>query len=305
MATTRIMPLHIGKGRTVRRAIRDIIGYVKNPEKTDDGRLVTSYACDSRTEDAEFLLAKRQYIAATGRVRGKDDVIAYHLRQSLKDVTAVLSGEKEHTPRKKPVAAVPAAPKINLLVDIQAKLQAGKGMGYANWAKTFNLKQMAQTMMYLFEHNLMDYAVLKEKTSLATARSDALSVRIKAAENRMTEIAELRTQIINYAKTREVYEAYRKAGYSKKFLAEHEGDILLHKAAKAAFDQRGLKKLPKVKELSAEYQELLTEKRKLYPEYRRARDEMRELLTVKANVDRIMNQDKEKEKKKDRQTDRG
>src|SRR5699024_3133944 len=83
MATTRIMPLHTGKGRTVRRAIRDIIGYVKNPEKTDDGRLVTSYACDSRTADAEFLLAKRQYTAATGRVRGKDDVIAYHLRQSF------------------------------------------------------------------------------------------------------------------------------------------------------------------------------------------------------------------------------
>ena len=83
MATTRIMPLHTGKGRTVRRAIRDIIGYVKNPEKTDDGRLVTSYACDSRTADAEFLLGNRQYTAATGRVRGKDDVIAYHLRQSF------------------------------------------------------------------------------------------------------------------------------------------------------------------------------------------------------------------------------
>ena len=150
----------------------------------------------------------------------------------------------------------------------------------------------------------MDYAVLKEKASSATARYDALAVRIKAAENRMAEIAELRTQIINYAKTREVYEAYRKAGYSKKFLAEHEGDILLHKAAKAAFDKRKLKKLPKVKALSAEYQELLAEKRKLYPEYRRARDEMRELLTVKANVDRIMNQDKEKDKEKDRQTDR-
>ena len=74
--------------------------------------------------------------------------------------------------------------------------------------------------------------------------------------------------------------------------------------AKAAFDKQKLKKLPKVKALSAEYQELLAEKRKLYPEYRRARDEMRELLTVKANVDRIMNQDKEKDKEKDRQTDR-
>ena len=76
MATTRIMPLHVGKGRTESRAISDIIDYVANPKKTDNGRLITGYACDSRTADAEFLLAKRQYIAATGRVRGTDDVIA-------------------------------------------------------------------------------------------------------------------------------------------------------------------------------------------------------------------------------------
>ena len=76
----------------------------------------------------------------------------------------------------------------------------------------------------------------------------------------------------------------------------------LNRDIKAA--NQKLKKLPKVKALSAEYQELLAEKRKLYPEYRRARDKMRELLTVKANVDRIMNQDKEKEMEKDRQTDR-
>ena len=79
MATTRIMPLHIGKGRTESRAISDIIDYVANPQKTDNGKLITGYGCDSRTADAEFLLAKRQYIAATGRVRGADDVIAYHV----------------------------------------------------------------------------------------------------------------------------------------------------------------------------------------------------------------------------------
>ena len=61
MATTRIMPLHIGKGRTESRAISDIIDYVANPQKTDNGKLITSYGCDSRTADAEFLLAKRQY----------------------------------------------------------------------------------------------------------------------------------------------------------------------------------------------------------------------------------------------------
>lgn len=83
MATTRIIPLHTGKGRTVGKAISDIIGYVKNPEKTDHGRLITSYQCDSRVADAQFLLDKQTYAARTGRVRGADDVIAYHLRQSF------------------------------------------------------------------------------------------------------------------------------------------------------------------------------------------------------------------------------
>ncbi len=454
MATTSIMPLHTGKGRSVRRAIQDSINYVKNPAKTDEGRLVTSYQCNGEIADAEFLLAKRQYIAATGRVRGKDDIIAYHLRQSFvpgeitpeeanrlgqelarrftkgnhafivcthidkahvhnhiiwnavnldcdrkfrnflgstravrrlsdticiengysivenpkphsksynkwlgdaakpshretlrlaidraleqkpadmdallaelkksgciverrgkhitlcapgwkkpvrlrslgkgytqEDLTAVLAGTREHTPRKVPAAA-PAAPKVNLLVDIQAKLQAGKGKGYERWAKVFNLKQMAQTMAYLSEHGLLDYAALASKAATAAERHNDLRAQIKSAEKRMEEIGTLRTQIINYAKTRDTYVAYRKAGYSKKFLEAHREEIALHKAAKDAFDKLGLKKLPKVKDLNAAYAEILSQKKKLYPEYRRARDEMRELLTVKANVDRVLN----------------
>ena len=344
MATTRIMPLHAGKGRTVGKAISDIIDYVKNPEKTDHGRLITSYQCDSRVADAQFLLDKQTYAARTGRVRGADDVIAYHLRQSfvpgeitpeeanrlgvelarrftkgkhafivcthidkahvhnhiiwnsttlecdrkfrnfwgstravhrlsdticiengysiveapkrrgqsynkwlgdaakpshkellrqvidralaqkparledllrlleqdgftvhrrgktisisaegwgnnvrfdrlgdgytLDDLLAVLSGQKEHTPRKQP--APQAAPlRVNLLVDIQAKLQAGKGAGYARWAKVFNLKQMAQTLNYLSEHGLLDYADLETKTAEATAHYAAFVVIIE------------------------------------------------------------------------------------------------------------------------------
>ena len=132
------------------------------------------------------------------------------------EIRAVLAGEKQHTPRKKTVVQ-PEPPKVNLLVDIQAKLQAGKGTGYARWAKVFNLKQMAQTMNYLSEHNLLEYAVLEEKATAATAHHNDLSAQIKAAEKRMAEIAVLRTHIVNYAQTREVYVAYRKAGYSKKF----------------------------------------------------------------------------------------
>ena len=174
-------------------------------------------------------------------------------------------------------------------MDIQAKLQAGKGKGYERWAKVFNLKQMAQTMAYLSEHDLLDYSALAAKTAAAAEKYNNLQTQIKTAEKRMEEIGTLRTHIIQYAKTRDTYVAYRKAGYSKKFLEEHREEIALHKAAKDAFDKLGLKKLPKVKDLNAAYAEILSQKKKLYPEYRRARDEMRELLTVKANVDRVLN----------------
>ena len=146
----------------------------------------------------------------------------------------------------------------------------------------------------------------RKKAAAATTRHNELSAQIKAAETRMAEIAVLRTRIINYVKTREVYTAYRKAGYSKKFLAEHEADILLHKAAKQAFDDLGIKKLPTVKSLQAEYAQLLEGKKKDYAEYRRSREEMRELLAAKANVDRLMGygeerqNDREKEQGQDR-----
>ena len=467
MATTRIMSLHTGKGRTVAKAINDIIDYVENPDKTDGGRLISSYQCDSRIADAEFLFAKRQYLARTGRKRGADDVIAYTIRQSfvpgeitpeeanrlgyelarrftkgkhafivcthvdkahihnhiiwnsttldhsrkfrdflgsgravrrlndticvqngysivanpkrrgksynkwlgskppchrdqlrmaidaalaqkpadldalfqlLRDagievsprgksirlkapgrknfvrldedsmgagystpsLLAVLTGEKQHTPRSKNIHRADL-PKVNLLVDIQAKLQAGKGAGYARWASVFNLKQMAQTLNYLTEHGLLDYADLAAKADEATGRYHELSARIKAAEQRMAEIAVLKTHIINYAKTREVYVAYRKAGYSKKFKAEHESDILLHQAAKKFFDESGLKKLPTVRSLQAEYAALLAEKKAAYADFRKAREDMKELLTVRANVQKLMGYEaQEQEKEADR-----
>jgi hypothetical protein len=464
MATTRLMPLHTGKGRDVGTAISDIIDYAENPEKTDYGRLITGYECDSRTADAEFLFSKRQYTGLTGRTHGSNDVIAYHLRQSfvpgeitpeeanrigcelakrftngnhafivcthidkhhihnhiiwnstsldctrkfrnfwgstravrrlndtlciengfsivenpqrhgksynkwmgdqakpsnrellhvaidaalaqkpadfdallklLRDagyevktgkipalrgknqkrfirldtlgsgygeaeLRAVLSGEKAHQPRKKIIQPMPRK-QVNLLVDIQAKLRAGKGVGYERWAKVFNLKQMAQTVNYLAEHSLLEYDVLAAKTASAIARYNELSAQIKAAEKRLAEIAVLKTQIVNYAKTRDTYVAYHKAGYSKEFLEEHESDILLHRAAKKAFDVLKVKKLPTVKSLQAEYAALLAEKKAAYADYRKARDEMKELLTVKANVDHLLGPDRrEAEKEKE------
>ena len=120
---------------------------------------------------------------------------------------------------------------------------------------------------------------------------------IKAAEARLTEIAVLKTHIINYAKTREVYAAYQKAGYSKAFLEAHREEITLHKAAKAAFDEAGLQKLPKVKELDAEFAELLTKKKAAYPDYRKARNEMQELVRAQKNVERFFAEEKENTEK--------
>ena len=121
----------------------------------------------------------------------------------------------------------------------------------------------------------------------------------------MAEIASLETHIINYLKTREAYASYRKAGYAKKFRQEHEEEILLHQAAKNAFNKLGLKKLPKVKDLQAEYSQLLQQKKMMRAEYRRSRTEMKDLLTAKANVDWLMKlevdqQDRPKREQKQR-----
>ena len=114
---------------------------------------------------------------------------------SIPSLLAVLAGEKQHTPLSKNIRRADP-PKVNLLVDVQAKLQVGKGAGYARWAKTFNLKQMAQTLNYLTEHGLLDYADLSAKADEATGRYHELSATIKAAEQRMAEIAVLKTHII-------------------------------------------------------------------------------------------------------------
>ena len=108
---------------------------------------------------------------------------------------------------------------------------------------------MSKTLIFLQEKKIGSIEEMQERVDAATARYHELGDSIKAAETRMTEIAVLRTHIVNYTKTRPVYDAYRKAGYSKRFLENHRAEITLHKAAKTAFDEAKLKKLPKVKEL--------------------------------------------------------
>ncbi|MDR2088531.1 MAG: relaxase/mobilization nuclease domain-containing protein [Clostridiales Family XIII bacterium] len=190
------------------------------------------------------------------------------------------------------VSGKPYAERPTLLIDIEIKMREGKGEGYARWAKIHNLKQMAKTLIYLQENGLDDYAALKEKAAAASARFNSLSDKIKELDAKLDANATLQKHIVTYSKTRQIYVEYRKAGYSKAFRAAHEADILLHQTAKKAFDELGYgkgKKLPTVAILRAEYAPALEEKKKAYAEYRGARDEMRELLTAKTNVDRLLN----------------
>ena len=454
LAATRLIPMRKNKGKSIGACLHNHTSYVQNPDKTEQGELVSSYQCSPLTVDEEFLLTKRLYEQTTGRSQ-KSDVIAYQVRQSFKpgevtpeeanrigyefaerflkgkhafivathtdrahihnhiiynstaldgtrkfrdfffsalavqrlsdliclehqlsvigimpyrerqkrtlyppkesnrdrlcnvidsvldekpkdyedflqkleqqgyevkrgkytsvkgarqkrfirfrtlgagyseeELKAVLAGEAEHRPRQKCPAP---EQKFQMLVDIQAKLAEGKGAGFARWAKQHNLKEMSRTLVFLQENKIGSIEEMQEHVDAATARYHELGDSIKASEKRLAEIAVLKAHIINYAKTRPVYDAYRKTGYSKRFLETHRTEITLHKAAKAAFDEANLKTLPKVKELDAEYSKLLTEKKARYPDYRKAKEEMQELLRAQRNIKLFFDEEKKPE----------
>ena len=456
MAATRLIALHKNKGKSVAACLKSRTDYVQNPDKTEQGELVSCYECSPLTVDEEFMLSKRQYELATGR-RQKSDIIAYQIRQSFKpgeitaeeankvgyelamrftkgkyafivathtdrhhihnhvifnstaldgskkfrdfffsalavqrlsdliclehqlsvieikpyrerqkrtlyppkesnrdrlcgiidsilaekpkdyedflqkleqqgyevkrgkytsvkgarqkrfirfktlgagysedELQAVIAGKTEHRPRQTQPFQEPP---FQLLVDIQAKLSEGKSEGYARWAKRYNLKEMSKTLIFLQENKIGSIEEMQERVDAATSHYHELGDSIKASEKRLAEIAVLKAHIINYAKTRPVYDAYRKSGYSKKFLEAHREQITLHKAAKAAFDETSLKKLPKVKELDAEYAALLSQKKAAYPAYRKARDEMQELKKAQKNVELFFAEEKDPKEK--------
>ena len=460
MATTWLKPLHISKKRTSSSVISDIIDYVKNPEKTDGGSLITSFACDSRIADDEFMLAKGEYEFITGRDQGKHNIIAYHIRQSFKpgeidaetanrlgyelamsftkgnhafvvathidrkhihnhiifnstalscerkfnnfkgsskavrrisDILCIENGlsiienpkpskgrnyveqmgrpatwqeklkanidealpscmsfadflaamreagyavndKRKHITftapgQKKPtrldtlkgdyteeairerlgmvrtVASSGAGrqhdvtahsryaeetKRISLLIDIQEKIRAGKGEGYERWARIFNLKESARTLLFLKDNGIDSYDDLVKKAAAASAEFDGRMTKIKAAEKRMAEIAELQKHIGSYGKTREIYAQYKASGRNPAFYEEHREQITLHEAAKKHFDDLKITKLPTIVSLRQEYAIQAAEKKKLYNGYREAKTTLRELLVAKGNAAKIL-----------------
>ena len=466
MAATRLIPLHVNKGRSVAACLEARTDYAKNPEKTEKGDLVTSYECDPMTVDEEFMLSKRKYQQITG-LSPKNDIIAYQIRQSFRpgEITAAeanragyelamrftkgryafivathtdrahihnhiifnstsLDGTRKfrnfylssfalqrisdliclerglsvitpkpyrerqkHTDYQKKesirnlicrdidrILQGPPAPKdfeeflkklreagyeiktgknisirgknqkrfvrlsslsegyreadlrqyflnptvrktqsrpaqrkkrISLLIDVQEKLQT-KGPGYARWAKVHNLKEMSKSLLFLREHGIDSREDLHALVDKKVAKRDALRDTVQTMEKRITEIAALRKHIYNYSDTRATYEAYRKAGYSKKFFEAHREELTIHKAAKKAFDELGVKKIPRVKELNVEYAELMKEKKAKFREYRTACSEAREYLAIRENIaslydaERKENADRKKRKEQER-----
>ena len=244
-----------------------------------------------REKGWEIKHGKRMSARAPGQVRFKR-LDSLGEEYSEKTLRAALDERREWKPkeRRKGQKSKIEHTSVSLLVDVQAKLQQGKGGGYARWAKVFNAKQMAQTLTYLSEHHIQNLSELAEKTEAATLRHGELLKKMKNEEAQIREVAELKKHVLGYLRTRETYAAYKKSGNARKFLVEHEQEILIHRAAKQAFDEWKLTKLPTVQTLQTEYEALMTQRKKDYAEYRDAKNEMRELLTVRANVERILNE---------------
>jgi len=200
-----------------------------------------------------------------------------------------ISGARIVQPREKVAAPISVQPqKFNLLIDIQNSLKAQNNPGYERWAKLFNLKQMAQTLLFLQENGLTEIEKIREKAQGAKDSFNVISGRIQAIDSRLKEIPVLQKHIGAYVKTKDVYAAYKKSGYSKKYLTEHEGAIADHKAAKKFFDEQKLEKLPTFKMLQQEFAALTTEKKKLYAEYHPARKYMQEILVAKQNAEQFL-----------------
>ena len=460
MAATRIIKMHINKGKTVAQCLADRTDYAKNPDKTDNGQLISSYECNPDTVDAEFALSKREYFQITGRTQ-ENDIIAYQVRQSFKpgeitpeeaneigyefakrftkgnhafivcthidkkhihnhiiwnsttldctrkfrdfwgkdkavrmlsdiicykhklsviinpkphgksynswlgenerrsnrdflreaidkafeqkpktyeefiaflrqdgytvvpgkhltfshprqkknirvrslgegyserDIQSAILGNKVHSPKTKKKQYE----KTNLLYDIEKMINSGKGAAYENWAKKFSAKLIAKSIIFLKEHNFANYDEFAKDVKEKQEKYAELSEKIKVSEKRLSEIAVLKKHIINYSKTKDIYVEYRKSGYSKKYLAEHEADILIHKAAKKAFDELKLDKLPSVKSLNSEYAKLLSEKKEDYAAYIKLQREVREMLLHKQNYEYILGIESDKNGKSDR-----
>ena len=276
-------------------------GEVRPPSQKEQIRCAIDTALSKRPADfADFL--RRMEAVGFQVVHGRGGVISFRapghdraarLRASTlgagygrEDIQAVIDGKAPT--RTAPVRRAPTPRRVNLLIDIQERMRQGKGPAYERWAKVYNLKQMAAALQYLKEHQLFEYDDLAAKTDAATERFHTLAGDIQQTEAELSRVSDLMAAVVQYAKTRPAFDGYKAAKYSRKYLAEHEAELADYRAAKATMGELlGGEKLPKMAELKEKRRQLAARKKALYLEYRKAQQDMRELVAVKGSVDHL------------------
>ena len=177
---------------------------------------------------------------------------------------------------------------ISLRIDLENNIKAQQSAGYERWAKLHNLKQAAKTLNFLTEHGIDTYPDLESKVAEITAASDEAAAALKAMEHRLANMAVLIKNISTYKQLRPVAMEYRSAKDKAKFRREHESTLILYEAAAKALKGQGVKKLPDLYALKAEYKRLAEERERLYEKYGEAKKQMQEYGIIKQNVDGIL-----------------
>lgn len=292
----------IGSGRAVRRlsdriCLENDLSVITNPKLHSKGRFL-HYGAWLGTErqppcKEQLRLAINEDLAkrpadfdAFLRLMEASGFTVKHGRSGT--ISFLVPGQERPIPEQ-PVS-VPAPPRrVNLIVDIQEHLRSGKGAAYARWAKVYNLKQMAAALQFMQEQNITEYDQLSAKAEDAVSRFHALTEQLWRTEADLSATSELMGAVVRYAKTRPVFDGYKAAKYSRKYLAEHEAELADYRAAKATMGELlGGEKLPKMAELKEKRRQLAARKKALYAEYRSAQEEMRQSVAVKSNIDHLL-----------------
>ena len=191
------------------------------------------------------------------------------------------------TPRRSQRQTTPKG--ISLIGDIQERIRLIDSKGYEYKAKLTILKEAARTLNYLTENNLLQYADLEKKVEDVHSSYDRTGKELKGVEARLREVQPLIKNISNYQRLKPVYDAFQKAKDKPSFKAKHEAELVIFEAARSTLlAMQGDEKLPSLKTLQAEQQRLLDEQQRLYDERAKLKKEVKQIETIKSNVDTFL-----------------
>lgn len=191
------------------------------------------------------------------------------------------------TPRRSRKQTTPNG--ISLIGDIQERIRLIDSKGYEHKAKLTILKEAARTLNYLTENNLLQYADLEKKVEDVHSSYDRIGKELKGVEARLREVQPLIKNISNYQRLKPVYDAFQKTKDKPGFKAKHEAELVIFEAARSTLlAMQGDEKLPSLKTLQAEQQRLLEEQQRLYDERAKLKKDVKQIETIKSNVDTFL-----------------